>query len=254
MNIVFLDGKILDLPIANIIVAADEVNFIDLLKADPLACGLFMANSCDRGVGITSAVRAARLPNPLYCLMFGPNADHTMIAKILNAGADQVERFPVAPELFRAQLEAIARRGQGDPSTDIRLGSLTYSPIYRELRCGHRRVHLTKLETSVLDAIISGQGRELSQKNIHDRIYGFDDKAPDVKIVDVMVTKLRKKIQAASGGVDYIKTIWGFGYAFEPRGFIPRYRKTVTGRDQRIEGQGDARQMLVEARRAEAAG
>lgn len=253
MNCIFLDGKVLSLPIPHLIVAADEHDFHMLLKADPLACGLFMANTISRGVGVTGAVRAARLPNPIYCLIFGPEADHKMVAAILNAGADQVERFPVAPELFRAQLEAVARRGQGNPSPVVEFGGFVYRPIERELSHNGARIRLSDLESKVLDAIISAQGREMSQVKIHDRIYGFDEGAPEVKIIDVMITKLRKKIMAVSGGVDFIKTMWGFGYAFEPGGFIPKYRKTVTGRHQRIEGQGDARQLLVDSRRAEAA-
>lgn len=253
MNCIYLDGAVLDLGIPNVIVASDEYDFHRLLKADPLACGLFMANSVLRGIGITGAVRAAKLANPLYCLMFGQDANHSMIAAILNAGADQVERFPVPRDLFRAQLEAIARRGRGKPTSTVQFGGMVYSHLDRELTSNGHRVRLSKLESKVLDAIISANGKDMSQQKIHDRIYGFDEDCPEVRIIDVVITKLRKKIMNVSGGVDFIKTVWGFGYAFEPQGFIPKYRRTVTGRNQRIEGQGDARQLLVAARHAEAA-
>ena len=36
---------------------------------------------------------------------------------------------------------------------------------------------------------------------------------PDQKIIDVFICKLRKKLMQASGGRDYIDTIWGRGYA-----------------------------------------
>ena len=44
-------------------------------------------------------------------------------------------------------------------------------------------------------------------------LYGGLDDEPHAKIIDVFICKLRKKLANASGGQDYIETVWGRGYA-----------------------------------------
>jgi two-component system cell cycle response regulator CtrA len=46
-------------------------------------------------------------------------------------------------------------------------------------------------------------------------MYGGMDE-PEMKIIDVFICKLRKKLAHASGGKDYVETAWGGGYALRP--------------------------------------
>jgi two-component system cell cycle response regulator CtrA len=47
-----------------------------------------------------------------------------------------------------------------------------------------------------------------------DHLYGGIDE-PELKIIDVFICKLRKKIAAATGGQHYIETVWGRGYVLK---------------------------------------
>jgi two-component system cell cycle response regulator CtrA len=51
------------------------------------------------------------------------------------------------------------------------------------------------------------------------QLYGGRDE-PEIKIIDVFMSKMRKKLAIASGGRDYIETVWGRGYRLrEPQEF-----------------------------------
>ena len=50
-----------------------------------------------------------------------------------------------------------------------------------------------------------------------DHLYGGIDE-PELKIIDVFICKLRKKIAAATGAQHYIETVWGRGYVLKSRG------------------------------------
>jgi len=55
------------------------------------------------------------------------------------------------------------------------------------------------------------KGSTLTKEMFLNHLYGGADE-PEIKIVDVFICKLRKKLARASGGVDYIETVWGRGY------------------------------------------
>ena len=58
-------------------------------------------------------------------------------------------------------------------------------------------------------------------------LYGDVDDEPEAKIIDVFVCKLRKKLASASGGVDYIETVWGRGYVLREPTNQPSDRKLM---------------------------
>jgi two-component system cell cycle response regulator CtrA len=60
-------------------------------------------------------------------------------------------------------------------------------------------------------------------------LYGGMDE-PAAKIIDVFICKLRKKLTAATGGVDYIETVWGHGYVLhDPRVESAAHQAMVAG-------------------------
>lgn len=242
MNIIFLGGSVVRLPLQNVICAPAPHDFVKMLALDKKAFGIFMAGTPQVGVELTRMARVAGLANPLYCLMYGPEADHAFIAKVLNAGADQVEKFPVDGNLFRAQISAIANRGHGDPDPILHFGGMSYDKNFMTLSAGGKKVHLTKLETKVLFAIVSAQGKPLSKEELLTHLYGDDDDdAPVLKIIDVVVCKIRRKMMTLSNGLDFIQTIWGGGYRFAADGFKPDFRKTYAGDVRFVAERGPSR-------------
>jgi two-component system cell cycle response regulator CtrA len=73
------------------------------------------------------------------------------------------------------------------------------------------RVHLTGKEYQLLELLALRKGTTLTKEMLLSHLYGGMDE-PEMKIIDVFICKLRKKLANASGGKDYIETIWGRGY------------------------------------------
>ncbi len=74
---------------------------------------------------------------------------------------------------------------------------------------------LTAKEYGILELMAIRQGSVLTKEMILNALYGGMDE-PEIKIIDVFICKLRKKLAEASGGKDYIETTWGRGYALRP--------------------------------------
>jgi len=72
-------------------------------------------------------------------------------------------------------------------------------------------VYLTGKEYSVLELLALRKGTTLTKEMFLNHLYGGMDE-PELKIIDVFVCKLRKKLAAATGGDHYIETVWGRGY------------------------------------------
>ncbi|MEE8171887.1 MAG: response regulator transcription factor, partial [Alphaproteobacteria bacterium] len=74
-----------------------------------------------------------------------------------------------------------------------------------------RPIHLTGKEYGILELLSLRKGTTLTKEMFLNHLYGGMDE-PELKIIDVFVCKLRKKLAAACGGNNYIETVWGRGY------------------------------------------
>jgi len=75
---------------------------------------------------------------------------------------------------------------------------------------GHR-VHLTGKEYQMLELLSLRKGTTLTKEMFLNHLYGGMDE-PELKIIDVFICKLRKKLATAAHGKHYIETVWGRGY------------------------------------------
>jgi two-component system, cell cycle response regulator CtrA len=94
----------------------------------------------------------------------------------------------------------------------IRTGKLTVDPAFKEVTVDDRRLHLTGKEYAILELLSVRKGTTLTKEMILNHLYGGID-GPELKIIDVFVCKLRKKLALATGDRHYIETVWGRGYA-----------------------------------------
>ena len=76
------------------------------------------------------------------------------------------------------------------------------------------RVHVTGKEYDMLELMSLRKGMTITKEMFLNHLYGGMDE-PEVKIVDVFICKLRKKLSFACGGANYIQTVWGRGYALQ---------------------------------------
>jgi two-component system, cell cycle response regulator CtrA len=79
------------------------------------------------------------------------------------------------------------------------------------------RVHLTGKEYAMLELLSLRKGTTLTKEMFLNRLYrGMDE--PEIKIIDVFICKLRKKLSHACAGENYIETVWGRGYSLRELG------------------------------------
>jgi two-component system cell cycle response regulator CtrA len=81
----------------------------------------------------------------------------------------------------------------------------------KTVEVGGQRVHLTGKEYQMLELLSLRKGTTLTKEMFLNHLYGGMDE-PELKIIDVFICKLRKKLAAAAGGKNYIETVWGRGY------------------------------------------
>ena len=110
-----------------------------------------------------------------------------------------------------ARIHAIVRRSKGHAMSVVQTGDLTVNFDQKIVEVGGVRVHLTGKEYQMLELLSLRKGTTLPKEMFLNHLYGGMDE-PEIKIIDVFVCKLRKKLANASGGKDYIETVWGRGY------------------------------------------
>jgi len=159
-------------------------------------------------------LRRCGMAIPLIALIAGrPSAEAEEAA--LQAGADDVAFYPMRLSVLFARMQALARRARGYVCPELRCGNVLLEQDLHQVSVDGRRVQLTAREFDFLETLILHKGVLLTKERFMTSLYA-DGSAPDSKIVDVFVCKLRRKLKAA-GAAEMIRTVWGRGYlAFEP--------------------------------------
>jgi two-component system cell cycle response regulator CtrA len=114
------------------------------------------------------------------------------------------------PELI-ARIKAIVRRSKGHCESTIRTGKLVVNLATRVVSVDNQPVHLTGKEYGILELLSLHKGTTMTKEMFLNHLYGGTDE-PELKIIDVFVCKLRKKLAQATGGNHYIETVWGRGH------------------------------------------
>jgi two-component system cell cycle response regulator CtrA len=106
------------------------------------------------------------------------------------------------------------RRSQGHSQTVIATGKLSVNLDSRTVEAKGARVPVTAREYQILELLSLRKGATLSKELLMDHLYGGMDE-PEVKIIDVFICKLRKKLAIVCDGEQYIQTVWGSGYRLD---------------------------------------
>ena len=162
------------------------------------------------GYEVLRRLRAARVKTPVLILS-GLNGSDDKI-KGLGVGADDYLTKPFDKRELIARIQAIVRRSRGHSDSIIKTGKLTVNLDTRRVEVDGQPLHLTGKEYGILELLSLRKGTTLTKEMFLNHLYGGLDE-PELKIIDVFVCKLRKKLTAATGGENYIETVWGRGYA-----------------------------------------
>lgn len=138
-------------------------------------------------------------------------------------GADDYLTKPFHRDELVARIHAIIRRSKGHAQSVIVTGEVAINLDAKTVEAGGQSVHLTGKEYQMLELLSLRKGTTLTKEMFLNHLYGGMDE-PELKIIDVFICKLRKKLAQATGGAHYIETVWGRGYVLrdpEPAREVP---------------------------------
>jgi len=161
------------------------------------------------GYEVLRRLRAARVDTPILILSGLGELDDKL--KGLGFGADDYLTKPFDKRELIARIQAIVRRSKGHSDSVIRTGKLAVNLDARSVEVEGQPLHLTGKEYGIIELLSLRKGTTLTKEMFLNHLYGGVDE-PELKIIDVFVCKLRKKLVGATGGDSYIETIWGRGY------------------------------------------
>ncbi|MBT3699911.1 MAG: response regulator transcription factor [Alphaproteobacteria bacterium] len=161
------------------------------------------------GYDVLKKLRLAKVETPILILSGMKEADDKV--KGLVFGADDYLTKPFDKAELVARINAIVRRSKGHAQSIIQTGRLSVNLDTRAVEVDNESVHLTGKEYGILELLSLRKGTTLTKEMFLNHLYGGMDE-PELKIIDVFVCKLRKKIATATDGDHYIETVWGRGY------------------------------------------
>ncbi|SBW01624.1 Cell cycle response regulator CtrA [uncultured Alphaproteobacteria bacterium] len=167
------------------------------------------------GLDVLRQLRATRVETPVLILSGLDDTDRKI--KSLGLGADDYLTKPFEKGELVARIHAIIRRSKGHAASTIRTGRMTVNLDTHSVAIDDQPVHLTGKEYGILELLALRKGTTLTKEQFLNHLYGGLDE-PELKIIDVFICKLRKKLSTLSDGENYIETVWGRGYVLRDPG------------------------------------
>ncbi|PLL13515.1 DNA-binding response regulator [Tabrizicola sp. TH137] len=161
------------------------------------------------GHEVLRQLRMAKIETPILILSGSDDTDSKI--RGFGFGADDYLTKPFHREELIARIHAIIRRSKGHAQSIIRTGQINVNLDAKSVDVGGKSVHLTGKEYQILELLSLRKGTTLTKEMFLNHLYGGMDE-PELKIIDVFICKLRKKLAEATGGENYIETVWGRGY------------------------------------------
>ncbi len=183
---------------------------IDLAKLYDYDLILLDLNLPDmNGHDVLRQLRLATVETPILILAGDDDTESTL--KGFGFGADDYMTKPFHRQELIARIHAIVRRSKGHAQSVIATGKFTVNLDAKTVEVDGKPVHLTGKEYQMLELLSLRKGTTLTKEMFLNHLYGGMDE-PELKIIDVFICKLRKKLSEATGGENYIETVWGRGY------------------------------------------
>jgi two-component system cell cycle response regulator CtrA len=161
------------------------------------------------GYEVLRRLRAAHIKTPILILSGLGEIDDKV--RGLGIGADDYLTKPFNKTELLARIHAIIRRSRGHSESIIRTGRLSVNLQHRTASVDDKPLHLTGKEYAIVELLSLRKGTTLTKEMFLNHLYGGMDE-PELKIIDVFICKLRRKLAEALNGEDYIETVWGRGY------------------------------------------
>ncbi len=200
---------------------------IDLAKLYDYDLILLDLNLPDmNGHEVLRQLRVAKVETPILILTGQDDTENKL--KGFGFGADDYMTKPFHRQELIARIHAIVRRSKGHAQSIIETGKFAVNLDAKTVEVGGSPVHLTGKEYQMLELLSLRKGTTLTKEMFLNHLYGGMDE-PELKIIDVFICKLRKKLSEATGGENYIETVWGRGYVLRDPASSEAKRKLAVG-------------------------
>jgi two-component system cell cycle response regulator CtrA len=186
---------------------ADGVDLSKVYEYDIILLDLNLPDMS--GFEVLRSLRASKVETPTLILSGLAGIEDKI--KGLGGGADGYMTKPFHKDELVARIHSIVRRYRGHAQSVIEIDDLVINLDNKSVAVNGERVYLTGKEYQMLELLALRKGTTLSKEVFLNNLYGGMDE-PELKIIDVFICKVRKKLANASGGKDYIETVWGRGY------------------------------------------
>ena len=161
------------------------------------------------GEDVITRLRKKQIDIPVLVLSGHSELERRLVS--LRAGADDFLLKPFNRQELVARIHALVRRTNGHSANIMQFGDLIFDLQTSEVHIKDKLVRLTAKEYQMLELLCLKDGGVVSKENFLNHLYGGMDE-PEMKIIDVFICKLRKKIENAGTNQSIIETVWGRGY------------------------------------------
>lgn len=155
---------------------------------------------------MVKSLRLAKVKTPI--IVISTRSDTATITRALDLGADDYLLAPFASGELIARIHAITRRSKGHAHSLVQVGPLAINLTTHSVTVAGGPLHLTGKEYAMLELLALRKGSLITKEMFLNHLYGGMDE-PEIKIIDVFICKLRKKLREHFG---LIETVWGRGY------------------------------------------
>ena len=185
----------------------EGINLAKLYDYDLILLDLVLPDI--NGHVVLRKLRVARIDTPILILSGETDTESKM--RGFGSGADDYLTKPFHREELIARIHAIIRRSKGHSQSIIKTGDIEVNLNGKTVEVRRNTVHLTGKEYQMLELLSLRKGTTLTKEMFLNHLYGGMDE-PELKIIDVFICKLRKKLSEATGRENHIETVWGRGY------------------------------------------
>ena len=200
---------------------------IDLAKLYDYDLILLDLNLPDmNGHEVLRQLKIAKVETPILILSGADDTENKL--KGFGFGADDYMTKPFHRQELVARIHAIVRRSKGHAQSVIQTGKFAVNLDAKTVAVDDKPVHLTGKEYQMLELLSLRKGTTLTKEMFLNHLYGGMDE-PELKIIDVFICKLRKKLSEATGGENYIETVWGRGYVLRDPASSEAKRRLAVG-------------------------
>jgi two-component system cell cycle response regulator CtrA len=214
MRILAVDNEEAYLRAIEVMLGAEKFNVYGIYSADE-AIDLgrlydydLIVLSLPEQVDVIRALRTAKVRTPI--LVISRNGEIDVMVRTLDAGADDYMTKPFHKDELVARIHALVRRSKGHAESVVTVGEIAVNLATKTVKVAGEPVYLTGKEFQMMELLALRKGVTLSKEQFLNHVYGGMDE-PELKIIDVFMCKLRKKLRRAGVG-DAITTVWGRGY------------------------------------------